>query len=113
MFYTWACPRRPIGTSLGLDWDENSYLGEKEFNVSDSDVYALSMDQADIIMSFSNQGYFSNIYLNYFFFILFGTRTTLAYTCLPCMESDNTSVLANFGLINWKLFSNFFHILPR
>jgi hypothetical protein len=87
---------------LGLDWDENSYLGEKEFNVSDSDVYALSMDQADIIMSFSNQGYFSNIYLNYFFFILFGTRTTLAYTCLPCMESDNTSVLANFGLINWK-----------
>ena len=27
MFYTWACPRRPIGTSLGLDWDENSYLG--------------------------------------------------------------------------------------
>ena len=27
MFYIWACPRRPIGTSLGLDWDENSYLG--------------------------------------------------------------------------------------
>ena len=27
MFYTLACPRRPIGTSLGLDWDENSYLG--------------------------------------------------------------------------------------
>ena len=27
MFYTWACPGRPIGTSLGLDWDENSYLG--------------------------------------------------------------------------------------
>jgi hypothetical protein len=30
MFYTWACPRRPIGTSLGLDWDENSYLGVDE-----------------------------------------------------------------------------------
>jgi hypothetical protein len=27
MFYTSTCPRRPIGTSLGLDWDENSYLG--------------------------------------------------------------------------------------
>ena len=27
MFYTWACPRRPISTSLGFDWDENSYLG--------------------------------------------------------------------------------------
>jgi hypothetical protein len=26
MLYTWACPRRPIGTSLGLDRDENSYL---------------------------------------------------------------------------------------
>jgi|LakMenEpi03Aug12_release.lakeMendotaPanAssembly.Ray.scaffolds.fasta_scaffold898162_2 hypothetical protein len=27
MFYTWACPRRPIGTALALDRDENSYLG--------------------------------------------------------------------------------------
>jgi hypothetical protein len=27
MFYTWACPRRPIGTSLGLKRDENYYLG--------------------------------------------------------------------------------------
>ncbi len=29
MFYTWACPRRPIGTPLGLNWDENSYLGNE------------------------------------------------------------------------------------
>ena len=30
MLYTWACPRRSIGTSLGLDRDENSYLGGLE-----------------------------------------------------------------------------------
>ena len=29
MLYTWACPRRSIGTSLGLDRDENSYLGHR------------------------------------------------------------------------------------
>jgi hypothetical protein len=27
MFYTSVCPRRTIGTSLGLDREENSYLG--------------------------------------------------------------------------------------
>ena len=27
MFYTWSCSKGPIGTSLGLDRDENSNLG--------------------------------------------------------------------------------------
>jgi hypothetical protein len=40
MFYTWACPGRPIGTSLGLDWDENSYLGND------------SLGSIDFIMNF-------------------------------------------------------------
>ena len=31
-FWMWQCPPRPIGTSLGLDRDENSYLGKNEFN---------------------------------------------------------------------------------
>ncbi len=37
MFYTWACPGRPIGTSLGLDWDENSYLGTL-WNAADTNI---------------------------------------------------------------------------
>jgi hypothetical protein len=35
MFYTCACPRRSIGTSLGLDRDENSYLGFYSFLLQD------------------------------------------------------------------------------